>query len=218
MRKKVFFVLILFLALETYSCRTSYERRIFTISYSNLEVASIDNGGTEPVVVCSRPVSREAYGIRLSVLADVSSAELGAAYNTSSLLVQQAMATTVPVISDTVLVALNPIVDIKVFTVSDFDDRHLAGDDIAEYFLAYDPSGYRFTRIDDFLADYSFHFRIGVAEYVNSMYGDPKTLELGADLLLMSAPTLNTRHQFNVQLCLYNGDVLECLTEEIELL
>lgn len=96
------------------------------------------------------------------------------------------------------------ITAVQVFTLSDFDGSHAANADISDYFKVY--SQFSFTTIPDYLDEASW------------VIYDESGLEVQLDLLLMTAPSINTKHKFSVRLFLSDGRILEQQTTEIDLI
>jgi hypothetical protein len=106
---------------------------------------------------------------------------------------------------DSIFTAKDSIVNIKIFTLNDFDDTFTADSDISKYFKVHQDE--LFQNIDAFVKSPAKRFEFGGWQLENII-----------DLLLINPPTKGKKHQFKVQYYLSDGRILEQITTPIDLI
>lgn len=166
-------------------------------SFKSVAVTHLDNSGAKPIA-SSGPVLKYAYGVGVTIERE-----------------QLAMISDVPRYSffqsayacDCVgneYIPKDTLSTFKIFTVNDFDDTHPAGSDVSDYYRISNLNAY--TQLDHYVDMYGF----------DTLYG-PSQLQSTLEILLMTPPTLNTTHQFRIELVLTDGRVMEQMTTPIDL-
>lgn len=91
-------------------------------------------------------------------------------------------------------------------SVANFDGSHPANADVSAYFKIYKGYAYAFTSIADYL------------KYPEVRLSNESQFTSTLDLLLMTPPTLNTQHQFSIQITLSDRRVLQTQSSTIDLI
>lgn len=190
--KKIIFLLFFpFIAHVVISCCDCVEPLIYQFTHKTITINNLDNAGSEPVVSTATSVIKTAYGIRIQVNRE----KTACTEPVRSLFIQSAYATKCGCPPEKQLMPKDSITAIKVVTLNDFDNSHLANTEISDYFKVYTP--YSFVTIGKYLQDSK-----------NVLY-DESELGIKIDLLLMIVPTMNTQHKFKVQITLSDGRIFE---------
>lgn len=198
MRKKVlFFLLFPLLAEVVVSCCNCPDPDIKHYTNRTASVHNLDNTGSGPVVSSSGTIAKEAYGIRVDLKRELT------AHTSRGVFLSQAYAYDCFCEQSPQFLPKDSITALQVFTLRDFDNIHPAGSDVSTYFKAYHP--YYFLTIPD------------LVEKWDTVLYDESRLETKVDLMLMTPPGPNTRHQFRVRITLSDGRTLEEDTPPIEL-
>lgn len=166
--------------------------------YSNTKfiLFNVDNSGYGPKITTSDSVPKEAFGLRLQL-----EREKTAFYKPAqSVFFQSAYAFTRQC-PPPQLRPRDSVTSITVFTINDFNASHLAGSDVSVYFKVFERN--IFTSIEDY-----------IKQYQTVLYTDQQ-LEESRDLLLMTPPVLNKRHQFKIEISMSDGRLIELLSTEI---
>ena len=207
MKKKLmilFFLLVpIVSALFHACCPCGVETQHKNYSHKVLFLKNLDNRGEKAIETELLQLNKNAYGIRLYL--EREKVVIARAKKINSIFIQSAYATSCECPPEFLYFPSDSIVSIKIFTVNNFDDQRLENSDITDYFRiagSYSTvesyvTNMRYTYADDF-------------EY----WGQ----ELKLDFLLMTAPTANNKHQFEIQVTLSDGRILIQQTPEIELL
>jgi len=167
----------------------------------------LDNSGASAAETDSPQINKNAYGIRLFLTRERDI--IARARQINSVLIQSVHAITIYCPPKYIYTARDSIISIKIFTINDFDNQHLAGADITSYFRT--PRS--FSTVESLVADMGYTSW----DYFGDGW-DYLVRKLRIDLLLMFAPTANNLHQFKVQVELSDGRILEQYTTEVELL
>ena len=207
MKKKLiilFFLLVPIASVLFHACcpcdvETQHEK----YSHKAMFLKNLDNSGEKAIESEALQLNKNAYGIRLNLVRE--KVVIARAKQINSFIIQSAYATSCECPPEFLYFPSDSIVSIKIFTVNNFDNQHSENTDISGYFRV--------------AGSYST-----VESYVTNMrnnYADDFDYwgrELKLDLLLMTAPTANNKHQFEVQVALSDGRILKQQTPEIELL
>ncbi len=194
----LFFAILVLLDFSSSCCRKYGS----ALDYTNCQISveNIDNSGEKPIIVQTTDVPKEAYGIRLNLIRSVGTCQLD---NYQSFLFPSAYAC-----KDNSNVTeyrpLEAISAIKIITLNDFDTTHQANNDVTSYFYLLEKDG--FISINDYLSGQDF------------IYYDTSAMNLKLDLLLMTAPTQGTQHQFSIEVYLTDGRILTAETPIINLI
>jgi hypothetical protein len=198
---KILIILILPLMVEiVISCCDCPETTILNYTNCSLFVTNLDNSGESPIISQSDSISKNAYGIKLSIIRNENTCELK---KRNSIFIQSAYAYDCFCPPEIEYMPLDSIVSISITTTHDFDSEHLEYSDVSEYFYVFEYN--EFTSI----ADYISSIETSIPDYFESTYE--------FDLLLMTPPTLGTEHQFEVNVELSDGRILSTQTEKIVL-
>ncbi len=170
--------------------------------YSNcsLTVNSLDNSGQNPVLSQNYIIPKEAFGIRILIEQNETGGEVKS--NDFSLM-QSASACDCYCPPDSLWLPIDSIISVNVITDYDFDSEHTAGADVSKYFVVYERGEY--TAIDKYIDGLD-----------NTLY-DLEYYGIVFDLLLMTPPTAGTVHQFDVNIKLSDGRILNAQTQTLEL-
>ena len=207
--KKIITILTLpLIASVVISCCDCLTPTIFG-SYSNcgLSVLSLDNSGATPVVTTTNQIPKRAYGLRISIEQSENKC-VSKIY--PSFFISSAYAFGCDCPPSHKYSPLEVIESIKISTLNDFDANHLKNKDVSAYF--FEKQAGSFTKIDNYvkkLKDQSILFKNSRW----SSYDNSTTF----DLLLMTAPTIGTEHQFEVTITLSDKRVLNAKTELVNL-
>lgn len=182
------------------SCCDCPETKYFYYSNCSLTVKNLDNSGKEPIISQNNIIPKEAFGIRISIGRSENVCEVK---SNSFSLMQSAYGYDCFCPSEFEWLPLDSIVSVNVITDYDFNSEHEAGTDVSEYFFVY--GGGEFAAIDEY---------IGVLKNILYDFNNP---EFVFDLLLMTPPTMGTVHQFDVNIELSDGRILNAQTETMEL-
>lgn len=198
---KIILVLMLPLILElVVSCCNCIETTYLNYTHCGLMIKNLDNSGASPVVAQSNSISKNAYGIRLSIKRSENYCELK---RNNSFFIQSVYATSCDCPPEFQYMPLDSIVSVKLSTYSDFDSEHLAGSDITGLFYVY--SGNEFIEISKYLK----HVETELYNLMNPTFQ--------FDILLMSPPIIGMAHEFEVLIELSDGRVFKSQTGIINL-
>ena len=205
----LFFLLVPIASALFYSCRCpDIQTQYWYFSHKTLFLRNLDNRGAQPVESEALQFNKNAFGIRLVLEREVVSAALPRR-QARSILIQPAYALSWECPPESIYFANDKVESIKIFTMNDFDNQRLANSDITDLFRV----ARSFSTVEDFVAnmryDYASDFTSRFERWVR---------ELKIDILLMTPPTANNKHQFEIQVALSDGRVLKQQTTEIELI
>ena len=211
MKKKLiilFFLLVPVASVVFHACcPCDVETQHRNYSHKAIFLKNLDNSGEKAIESESLQLNKNAYGIRLYL--EREKIVVARAKPINSIFIQSAYATSCECPPEFLYFPSDSIVSIKIFTVNNFDIQHLENSDVTNYFRVADS----YSTVDSYVANMRYTFASGYARGVQ--YWEQ---ELKLDLLLMTAPTANNKHQFKIQVELSDGRILEQLTTEIELL
>ena len=182
------------------SCCNCIETTYLNYTHCGLTIKNLDNSGASPVVAQSNSISKNAYGIRLSIKRSENYCELK---RNNSFFIQSVYATSCDCPPEFQYMPLDSIVSVKLSTYSDFDSEHLAGSDITGLFYVY--SGNEFIEISKYLK----HVETELYNLMNPTFQ--------FDILLMSPPIIGMAHEFEVLIELSDGRVFKSQTGIINL-
>lgn len=199
-------ILVLLMPVITHviiACCNCPEPVVKRYSNESMTVQNLDNSSGVPLVITSATVPKNAYGIKVNLHRAV------VAYNVKRLpsFFQSAYAYCDECGPKLKIIAKDTIVDLKVFSIYDFDANHSANSDVSEYFTILTDifSG----TIPDYLGSIKDY------PYDVTLY-DESQLESELSLFLTTAPELRTGNKFSVQITLSDGRILKQETSELE--
>jgi len=163
-------------------------------------VNNLDNSGKEAVATISDSIPRQAYGFRLHLIREKLAVNNSPQYLFSQSVYADNLSSNY---YNSDCYPIDSIVSFKIFTGYDFDSTHPANADVSDYFKVCD--GNSFITVKDY---FSF------TSWVYPAY----ELQTDIEILLMTTPTINTRHQFKIQVKLSDGRVLEQATPIVHLI
>ena len=181
------------------SCCNCSEPEVATFTHTNVLLEHLDNSGESSRTTISDSILKEAYGLQINL--DREFLACNPLQNHSFFISSYALS------CDCNQIAYIPreyVTDIIIISSHDFDNTHLAGDDISEYFKVLKSHSYQ--SITEYLKKEEKDF---VYDYLST---------LRVQLLLMTPPTLNEFHEFKVQIFLSDGRILEQTTTPIYLI
>jgi len=176
-------------------------------SHKALILKNLDNSGDRAIESEALQLNKNAYGIRLYLNREETIAR---AKQINTIFIQSAYAfTRAECPPEFIYTANDKIISIKVFTLNKFDNQHSENTDITNYFKV----AQTYSDVKDYIA--SIYYSNEKVEY---QWPEPPEMELKIDLMLMTAPTMDNKHQFKIQVTLSDGRILEQQTTEIQLL
>ena len=179
------------------ACKTEHSPGGY-YSTKSFSLNNLDNSVSAPFITTSDSVLKRAYGIDMHLIRD----QVGFINNTHPFLSQSAYAYD-PSVDIGLSFPVDSIVSIQIFTIYDFDSSHPASSEITDYFKVY--QNYSFTAVKDYFNSLNQLFPLS-------------DLQLDIELLLMTAPTMNTKHQFEIKITISDGRILEQETTPINLI
>ena len=182
------------------ACCNCLEPTYFDYTNCSLTINNLDNSGAEPIVSQSNIISKDAFGIRVGIKRNENICKVK---TNKSLFFQSAYARYCDCPPEFQYFPLDSITSVKVITNNDFNSGHLENADVSEYFYVF--RGNEFSTIEEYVEN---------IETTLYDFGNP-TLEF--DLLLMTPPTINTEHQFEIIVELSDGRIFNAQTELLEL-
>jgi len=198
---KIILILMLPLMVELMvACCNCLEPTYFDYTNCSLTINNLDNSGAEPIVSQSNIISKDAFGIRVGIKRNENICKVK---TNKSLFFQSAYARYCDCPPEFQYFPLDSITSVKVITNNDFNSGHLENADVSEYFYVF--RGNEFSTIEEYVEN---------IETTLYDFGNP-TLEF--DLLLMTPPTINTEHQFEIIVELSDGRIFNAQTELLEL-
>ena len=207
MKKKLiilFFLLVPIASVLFHACcPCDVETQHRNYSHKAIFLKNLDNSGEKIIESESLQLNKNAYGIRLYLTREKN--VVACTKQMNSFFIQSAYATSCKCPPEFLYFPSDSIVSIKIFTVNNFDNQHSAGSDVTDYFRV---SG-SFSVIESYVANMYYTYADDF-EY----WGQ----EINLGLLLMTAPTTNNKHQFEIQVTLSDRRILKEQTLEIELL
>ncbi|PHN04187.1 DUF5034 domain-containing protein [Flavilitoribacter nigricans] len=198
---KVLVVLLIPVAVNILSsCCECLESMFFDYTNCSISVEELDNSRLQPEVSSNKMILKEAFGLRVNVERKQDLCH----QRSTPLFVTSAFAFSCECPPETVFQPLDSILTIQITTLRDFDDTHLSGSDVSEYFSV--------------LLSTEF---ISIDEFISNLRNEVYDLEydiLKFDLMLMTPPPATGAHQFAVSLELSDGRVLSKSSSIIDLL
>ncbi len=198
MKKPLIILLIIFAIRVLVSCCDCLDSTYLKYTFDSIETVHIDNSGQNPKYINSGTILKEAYGIQIKLslnqLAFFKPLNFGAFNST--------FAFDCECPPEIQYLAQDTISEIKIITLNDFDNNHLANSEISVYFKVYTYSNY--ITIQEF---------IDTPENIYYEKPDKKFI----DIYLMQAPEITGEHQFKVEIGLSNGSILSSTTSLITL-
>lgn len=183
------------------SCCNCEDPAIFHYTYKTLGVKNLDNSGSEVRESSAGAILKTAYGIRLLLGRQKTARhQVPRGFFVSAAYAQVDCFCPPPRQFE----PRDSITAIKVMTLTAFDNSHPVNADVSDFFRVYKP--YAFATIPEALTS------------KEKVLYDESELPDKIDLLLMTAPAINTRHQFKVQVYLSDGRVLEADTPLTDLI
>ena len=186
------------------SCDVTTSNRI-KYSHKTLILKNLDNSGEQAIESEVLELNKNSYGIRLYLTRERNT--IACARQSYSLFFHSAYAfTPARCLPAYIFSPTDSIISIKVFTLNNFDNQHPENSDITNYFKV----AQSYSVVKEHIANMPFTY-----EYDFEAQFEKK---LKIDLMLMTAPTRNNPHQFNIQVTLSDKRIFEQETTEIELL
>lgn len=199
-KKTLFLLLFPLIAQLVISCCDCPEPVIRYYTNKSITARHLDNRGAQVEVATSGSIPKKAYGIRLQLTREITAC----IQKSNSLFISSAYAFGCHCMPALQFWAKDSIKTIKIFTLRDFDNTHFAGADLSDYFQVFTAN--TFTSITDYL------------KHPEAVLYTETELTNSTNLLLMTAPSTHTQHQFRLQMTLSDGRVLETETSTIELI
>lgn len=177
------------------------KEQVIEYYYVNCSISAthINNSGSVGVVTAEGPITKEAYGISLSIHRKENICLNEPQFNFPSFTPSYAVTKKGPRVE---IFFVNKITDIKITTLTNFNATHPAGSDISEYFKVF--SNKSFSSIESFVDE----FQKG--------YGE-SPLDFNCNLLLVNPPDNSGIFQFKIEAILDDGTFLETTTTAINL-
>ena len=199
--KKLFVILMIPIAVNLFiGCCDCMESIFFDYTNCSISVENLDNSGPELLVSSANSISKEAFGLRVGIK---TKQDLCQKYS-EPLFMNSAYAFRCDCLPPEVYHPLDSIASVKIITLLNFDSSHFSNDDVSEYFSILNSTEF-----------------VPMGDYINTQpyeYYDLEDSNLSLDLLLMTPPTENSEHQFEVQVELTDGRVLRETSELVDLL
>ena len=166
----------------------------FPLVFDELTVANADNSGKEPQEVSASEVNKNAYAIKIRL----STQEV--AWGSKLFMINPVYAFDCN--CEEYGSMSEDITEIRVATLSDFDENHSSGDDATDLFSVFhNPTYYS---VPDYVDKYLSYF--GELD---------RGWEFSVDLLLMTPPARPGPHQFEIVVTLSDGRVLTAQTTPV---
>jgi len=191
-------------------CPCDVQTQHVNYSHKALFLKNLDNIGEKAIESESLQFNKNAYGIRLYITREKNM--VARTKQKKSIFVNLAYATSCACPPEYFYTAIDTILSIKVFTLYNFDNQHPENSEITNYFKV----AQTYSDVEDYVASIPYANR----EYWKAgrlMY-DPPEMEMKIDLMLMTVPITNSKHQFRIQVFLSDGRILEQQITEIQLL
>ncbi len=192
---KVFFLLSLPILLEVMiaccKCSPTQESNFVNCDF---EAHHLIFTGDYPEITTADSTLKTVYGIQIAVnrKENICSAQSSFYFNAAY------ACSCVPLYSFN---ATNAITKINIITINEFDEQHLAGSDISDYFIA-----------EEYSKSYSIPNYINTRDsilYSDVSFTDSNFDEWTTDLFLKTPPAGNSEHQFKVIVTFSDGQILE---------
>lgn len=111
------------------------------------------------------------------------------------------------------LTAKDSVTTVNIFTVNDFDDKHLAGSDVSDYFRYVNRNSSngvikKYATLTEFVKEEP------TAIFNADFYKNTKII----DFLMMETPKLGTKHNFRIKIAFSDGRVVEATSLPINLI
>lgn len=198
---KIILLLMLPLMVElVISCCDCIETTFLDYTNCSLTINNLDNSGVSPVIAESNSISKDSYGIRLSIKRSENVCEVK---RTNSFFIQSAYATSCDCPPEFQYMPLDSIISLKISTINDFSTNHPCCSDITELFYVF--QGKEFTAISDYVQN----IETNLYDIINPSFE--------FDILLMTPPTIGIEHEFEVSIELSDGRILNATTGIIKL-
>jgi hypothetical protein len=203
MKKSLIILIIVFCIRALVSCYDCLETTYSSYTISSIETFHIDNAGENPKFVSFGVIPKEAYGIQI-----IKSIEQVAFQSKTLSGFPSTYAISWECPPEFQYLARDSIIDIKIITLTDFDNSHLSNSDISDYFSVFKNSGYMPT------SEY-----LPISEYLlrtSTTFLEPIDKDI-LEIYLLTAPDRSGEHQFRIEIELSNGLVLSSTTSIITL-
>ncbi len=199
---KIILILMLPLIVELVisCCCDCIETTFLDYTNCSLTINNLNNSGVSPVVTESNSISKNSYGIRLSIKRNENVCKVK---RTNSIFIQSAYATSCHCPPEFQYMPLDSIISVKITTINDFDTNHSRHSDVTELFYEFQRN--EFTAISDYVQN----IETNLYDIINSPFE--------FDILLMSPPTIGVEHEFEVSIELSDKRILNAKTGIIEL-
>jgi len=198
----LFFVILAILDMTLSCCPETVDHGIFEYTHCGIKTFNVDNSGNDPKLIGSAEVPKEAYGISLFIERSIDQCTYT---SYQSFLFPSAYAVSNCHSEDiSTYVPIEYITGIKIITLRDFDNDHLAYSEVTDKFYIFKDN--KFISIADYICEKDFTIQ------------GRENLQESLLLLLMDPPEINTEHQFSVEVTLSDGRVLTDTTLVVNLI
>lgn len=165
---------------------------IYYYSINELIISNLDNSGKDPIESYSEIINKNAYGLKIRF----TTLELTSGLKKRSFFIAPTLATSCD--CDKWEYAEESVQHIKITTIYDFNDSYMAGSDITDLFRIF--SGGYFL-INEYLTRFSFSQTILNVDKEHTR-----------SLLLITPPENTGPHQFEIEVTLSDGRILQAQT------
>lgn len=198
-RKVIFVLIVIFLTRLVTSCCRCDEPGKMHYFFDTISVHNLDNSGEYDCVSTSEYISKEAFGLQIELTIKKESNH----FRPRSINFSAANATSCECVYEQYL-PKDTISSLSVFTVNDFDGKHIAESDISPYFKVVTPNG--FISINEYL-------KLPETIYENWL---PEKEQI--TLYLLQSPTnLEEKHSFKVEIGFSNGELVSLMSKPVYL-
>ena len=197
--KRILFFLFLPLLMDVFivGCCDCPPTEYFDYSNCSMQVKNLDNAGAKPVAASSDTISKEAYGIQLSI----ERSEGICSHQTLPLFSSTSYALTKCKCDYEVHEYLDSASSISIITLNDFDQAHPSNSDITAYFKT---GGF-------------MEVNSSLPEINQTLYNRDSVENLVLDVFLFSSPEAAGENQFKIEIGFMNGKTLEATTSNVYL-
>ncbi len=170
-------------------------------NYTNcsFEIKNLDHSGADLFITDESQVKKEAFGLQLQL-----SRKEDICLIKKPLFISTAYGTSCDCPPEKIYQPLDTISNIKITTLQDFDNTHLANTEITDYFQALQSTEY-----------------LPISEFLNRKNGQLLStfdFELVLNCMLLIPPTSSGIYQFQVDIALSDGRTFSKTSDSIELL
>lgn len=198
--KKVFLLLLLLVIAETWmACCDCEAPKYYNYTHTGMVLLNLDNRGQNPVIASDYPIPKEAYGIRIILTTEATARQKPA----FSFFIQSAYAFSCKCEAGTQYLPRDSVVNLRIFTLNDFDAEYPAGSEISDYFRILSSDHY--TTVPGYLSQSGATFT----------YNEPREVLLNT--MLLQPPVQKGNYRFRIEIELSDGRIFNKETDMIEL-